>query len=153
MLHPTRAAVAIALLTLPSLAVPRSATAEPSRNLHAAASVFAPVTFAANIRGKVTDKESGQPIQAAQVSAVVGTSRIGALTDANGEYVIRGAPAGQLRVTVARIGFTPASQTVTVPADGDVTVDFVRRHARIRSRSPGQPVERRDEGSLSMRAF
>ena len=91
-----------------------------------------PTTFAANIRGKVTDKETGQPIQAAQVSALVGTSRIGAITDANGDYIIRGAPAGTLRVSVARIGFSPASQTVNVPADGDVTADFVLTHAAFK---------------------
>jgi TonB-linked SusC/RagA family outer membrane protein len=131
MFHPTRAAVAIALLALPSLAVPRAATAASLRRPPAAALGFVPAKFAANIKGKVTDKESGQPVQAAQVSAVVGTSRIGALTDVNGEYIIRGAPAGQLRVTVSRIGFTPSSQTVTVPSDGDVTANFVLSHAAL----------------------
>ena len=130
MLHPSRVAAAIALLALPSLAVPRAATASLPRDTRAV--TLAPSRFAANIKGKVTDKESGQPVQAAQVSAVIGTSRIGALTDANGEYIIRGAPAGQLRVTVSRIGFTPSSQTVTVPADGDVTADFVLSHAALR---------------------
>ena len=88
--------------------------------------------FAATIKGKVTEKESGQPVVAAQVSVAVGTSRIGAVTDANGDYTLRGAPAGQARVSVTRLGFQPMSQLVTVPADGDVTADFALTHATLR---------------------
>jgi TonB-linked SusC/RagA family outer membrane protein len=132
MLHPTRTAAAIALLALSSLALPGRAAAASPRGLHTIALASRPAPFAANIKGKVTDKETGQPIQAAQVSAVLGGSRIGALTDANGDYVIRGAPAGTLRVTVSRIGYSPGSQSVNVPAEGDVTADFALTHAALK---------------------
>ena len=88
--------------------------------------------FAATIKGKVTEKESGQPVVAAQVSVAVGAARIGAVTDNNGDYTLRGAPAGQVRVSVTRLGFQPMSQVVNVPADGDVTADFALTHATLR---------------------
>src|SRR4051812_4409946 len=133
MLHPSRRAVAVALLGLTSLAGPaRGATPAPSRTFNVPLPSETRARFAAVIKGRVTERETGQPIQAASVSAVVGTSRIGALTDANGEYTLRGAPAGSLRLTVSRIGFTPGNQVITVPADGDVTADFALTRAALR---------------------
>jgi TonB-linked SusC/RagA family outer membrane protein len=132
MVYVTGARAGIALLALSSLALSRPAIAASPHPHDGAADVSARAKFAGIIKGRVTDKESGQPIQAAQVSAIVGTSRIGAITDVNGDYTIRGAPSGAIRVTVSRIGFTPASQTVTVPENGDVTADFVLAHTALR---------------------
>jgi hypothetical protein len=132
MSHVTRARAATALIVLSSLVLPRPATAASVDHRHAAGDESARAKFAGIINGRVTDKESGQPIQAAQVSAIIGTSRLGALTDANGDYAIRGAPAGPVRVSVSRIGFTPMSETVTVPDNGDVTADFALTHTALR---------------------
>jgi TonB-linked SusC/RagA family outer membrane protein len=133
MFHVKRRATAIALFALPPLAVPALAVpAMAAPTLRSAAAIDAHRAFAAVIKGRVTEKESGQPILSAQVSVAIGASRVGAVTDANGEYTIRGVPAGQFRVSVTRIGFLPSSQLVVVPADGDVTADFSLGHAVLR---------------------
>lgn len=131
MFHVTRRAAAIALFALPPLAVPMLAIPAMGAPTPTAAAASR-ARFAAVIKGRVTEKESGQPVLAAQVSVAVGTSRLGAVTDANGEYSIRGVPAGAVRVSVTRIGFAPTSQLVTVPADGEVTADFAIAHAALR---------------------
>ena len=133
MFHCPRGAAALALLALASLSAPALAvSATPSRSLSTSAAVARRAKHAAVIKGRVTEKETGQPIQTAQVTALVGASRIGTVTDANGDYTIRGAPAGAVRVSVSRIGFTPSTQTVNVPADGDVTADFALTRAALR---------------------
>jgi len=99
MFHSPRGAAALALLALASLSSPaRAASATPSRPPSPPVAAASRAKHAAVIKGRVTEKETGQPIQAATVSALVGTSRIGALTDANGDYTIRNAPAGSVRL-------------------------------------------------------
>ena len=90
-----------------------------------------PVEFAAVITGRITDKETGQPVVAAQV-AVTGSTRVGAISDNSGNYTLRGAPAGQVTLRVTRIGYQPVEQSVTVPANGSVTADFSLAHAVTR---------------------
>src|SRR6476646_10563146 len=133
MFHRSRGAAALALLSLASLSERAFATtAVPSRPLSTFGAAASRAKHAAVIKGHITEKETGQPIQAAQVSAVVGTSRIGAVTDLNGDYTIRGVPSGAVRLSVSRIGFTPATRIVNVPADGDVTADFALTRAALR---------------------
>src|SRR4051812_5409316 len=133
MFYPSRATVAVALLALTSLAgSARGTTPAPTRTLNVSSPSVNRAPFAAVIKGRVTEKETGQPVQGASVTAPVGTSRIGALTDAAGNYTLRGAPAGSVRMTVSRIGYTPASQVITVPADGEVTADFTLTHTALR---------------------
>ena len=67
---------------------------------------------AATITGTVTDSASGQPISAVQV-IVTGTTR-GAMTDESGRYTIRGLTPGTMAVRAQRIGYAPASRTVSV---------------------------------------
>jgi TonB-linked SusC/RagA family outer membrane protein len=74
------------------------------------------------IRGRVVDAASQQPLGSVNV-VVVGTSR-GAVTDADGSYIIGNAPVGARTVRVSRIGFTPATQAVTVVAGGTARADF-----------------------------
>ena len=74
------------------------------------------------IRGRVVDAASQQPLGSVNV-VVVGTPR-GAVTDADGSYIIGNAPVGSQTVRVSRIGFTPATQAVTVVAGGTVRADF-----------------------------
>jgi len=133
MFQSPRGAAAFALLALASLSPPAGATsATPSRHTSTSVAAASRAKHAAVIKGRVTEKETGQPIQSATVSALVGTTRIGALTDANGDYTIRNAPSGSVRLSVSRIGFTPATQVVNVPADGDVTADFTLTRAALR---------------------
>jgi TonB-linked SusC/RagA family outer membrane protein len=89
-------------------------------------------TVAGVIRGRVIDKETGQAIAAAQIVVVGNNQRLGAITDNSGNFTLRGAPAGRLRLRATRIGFQPVEQEVVVPADGDVTANFSLEHAVTR---------------------
>lgn len=59
------------------------------------------------LRGKVTDRESGEALTGANVT-IVGTS-LGAATDLNGEYVILSVPPGTHSVRVTYIGYSPVT--------------------------------------------
>lgn len=74
------------------------------------------------IEGVVKDSAGGRPVVAAQVS-ITGTSR-GNLTDEQGRYVISGIPAGNVTVSVQRIGFAPATRQATVTEGTTTRVDF-----------------------------
>ena len=74
------------------------------------------------IRGRVIDRETNQPVAAAQVS-IVGTT-LGSLADNNGVFTIRGVPAGTVTVRVSRIGYRFSTQSVTVVDGGEAVVDF-----------------------------
>src|SRR4029078_13246803 len=97
-----RAAVALALsfLSLPSLLAAQSS---------------------GTIRGHVTDAASGRGLADAQVT-VEGT-RVGGITNSNGDYSLTGVPAGQRSVTVRRIGYQPMTVKVDVGAGASATVD------------------------------
>ncbi len=74
------------------------------------------------VRGTVREAGTDRPLSGVQVS-VVGTSR-GALTNAQGGYLITGVPAGAQRVRAQMIGFGAVEQAVTVSADATATSDF-----------------------------
>jgi len=57
------------------------------------------------VRGKVTDKETGEPLIGANVT-VVGTS-LGAATDVNGEYVIVTVGVGTYQMRATYVGYQP----------------------------------------------
>ena len=73
------------------------------------------------IRGRVVETGSQRPLTAVQV--VVGGTTQGAVTGADGEYVITAVRAGEQSITARRIGYTPVTRTVTVPAGGEVRLD------------------------------
>jgi TonB-linked SusC/RagA family outer membrane protein len=73
----------------------------------------------------VTDSSTQQPISGAQVQ-VVGTT-LGASTNNQGEYIIRGVSASTVTVRAQRIGFSPQSHQVTVGDGATATSDFVLR--------------------------
>ena len=75
------------------------------------------------LTGKITDKESGQPIPFAQIQ-IVGTN-LGTQTNQQGVYVVRGLPAGGHTVRVIALGYQAAQQSVTVSATQETTQDFV----------------------------
>ena len=74
------------------------------------------------ITGRVTDAASGQPVASAQV-AVVGTT-LGAQTNEEGRYTIRGVSPGTVEVRVLRVGFGQQRQPVTVAAGQVATLDI-----------------------------
>ncbi len=74
------------------------------------------------ITGRITDQKSA-PIAEAQVF-VVGTN-VGARTDSEGKYTIRGIPTGSHMVRVLRLGYQSQTKPATVAVDAPATVDFV----------------------------
>ena len=74
------------------------------------------------VAGRVTDRQTERPVVGAQVR-IVGTTR-GAQTDADGSYRIIGVPAGAAQIAANRIGYSPQTRAVTVPASGTTTADF-----------------------------
>jgi TonB-linked SusC/RagA family outer membrane protein len=85
---------------------------------------------AASVRGRVTDQATGQPVASAQVAVLPSAGgRLGGLTDNSGEFTVTGVPAGQATVRVLRIGYAPVTQTVAVPATGQVTLTFALTRA------------------------
>lgn len=85
--------------------------------------VFAAVPAAAQttIQGQVTDDE-GNAIGFAQV-AVQGTS-LGAVADGDGNYMIRGVPAGTHQVEASFLGYRTSTATVSVSEGETTTQDF-----------------------------
>jgi TonB-linked SusC/RagA family outer membrane protein len=86
------------------------------------ASTLAAQVTSGTIRGRVTDAGGQRPIQDVQV--ILAGTATGALTNANGDYVMSNVPVGSREVTVRRIGYARASRTVTVAANASVTADF-----------------------------
>jgi TonB-dependent SusC/RagA subfamily outer membrane receptor len=74
------------------------------------------------ILGIVNDAQSGQPLGEVQVY-IPGTG-LGALTRANGRFIILNVPAGTHQVKAERIGLTSVTQSVTVTADAAAEANF-----------------------------
>lgn len=85
-----------------------------------AASVQAQVT--GRITGVVRAGDTQRPLASAQVH-IAGT-RMGALTNAEGRYLILNVPAGTHEVRVTLIGFTASSLSVVLEAGGTAVADF-----------------------------
>jgi len=75
-----------------------------------------------SIRGVVQEATTLQPVGAAQV--VVDGTGLGALTDAQGRFLILNVPAGEHVVRVVTLGFSEESQTVVVTAEATATANF-----------------------------
>ena len=88
--------------------------------------VLVGVALAANtgsIAGRVTDKQTGEPLVGANV--VVGGTELGNATDLNGQYLIINVPPGIYTVTASYTGYNDQKVTnVQVIQDNTVTVDF-----------------------------
>ena len=74
------------------------------------------------VHGRVTAEAGGAPLASVTVT-VVGT-RLGAQTDASGEYTIAAVPAGPHTVRAQFIGYSAATRDVTVQAGQAATADF-----------------------------
>jgi iron complex outermembrane receptor protein len=81
------------------------------------------------IRGRVT-ADNGSPLSGAQVF-IVGATR-GTVSDARGLYVLPGIAAGTQTVRAQIIGYSQVDASVTVPAAGSVTHNFVLASAALR---------------------
>ncbi|MEA2763046.1 MAG: hypothetical protein QOD47_2330 [Gemmatimonadaceae bacterium] len=103
---------------LAPLALACAAIGTLSLTPHAAA---AQVAGAGTITGTVTS-DTGQPVSGVQV-LVVGRG-MGATTDADGHFTIRGVPPGTYQLRAQRIGFAPRNTQVTVGANQAITADL-----------------------------
>ena len=75
------------------------------------------------LRGKVSDKESGEPLIGANV--VVEGTNLGASTDISGEYVILSVPPGSYSVKVSYIGYSPVTiANIRINSNITTTQDF-----------------------------
>ena len=81
------------------------------------------------ITGRVTEAGSGQPVPSAQVR-VLGTN-LGALTNQDGVYTVRGVPTGTVTVRVLTIGYGEGNQQVTVSAGTPATLNFALRATAV----------------------
>jgi TonB-linked SusC/RagA family outer membrane protein len=123
MISVQRGILALALITSPV-----ALRAAPTLHIRSVTSV-APA-FVGAVRGRVVDRESGQPVLAAQV-VVLGT-RLGAVTDNSGNFVIRGVPNGTASLRVARIGYQASTVTVSISEGGEATANVSLARAVMR---------------------
>lgn len=74
------------------------------------------------VRGTISDSATGRPLGGVQV--VVAGTTLGAVSNDVGTYTITGVPAGQVRLSVRRLGYGATERTITVAAGQSVTADF-----------------------------
>lgn len=75
------------------------------------------------LRGRVTDKESGEPLIGANVT--IDQTTLGATTDINGDYVILSVPVGTYTLKASYIGYSPVSiSNLRVGSNITITQDF-----------------------------
>ncbi|MGH7651113.1 MAG: SusC/RagA family TonB-linked outer membrane protein [Gemmatimonadaceae bacterium] len=74
------------------------------------------------VTGRVVDSTTQQPL--ADVSVIVDGTGRGAVTQADGTFIIGGVPVGNHTVRVRRIGFSSPPTSVTVTAGGTANVQF-----------------------------
>jgi TonB-dependent SusC/RagA subfamily outer membrane receptor len=86
------------------------------------ASVEAIAQATGTIRGTIVEALSNQPIEAVQVF-IVGQN-IGALTNANGEFVLQRVPPGRHTVRTIRLGSAPGQQVVDIAPGETKTIRF-----------------------------
>ena len=87
--------------------------------------VAGPSLWAASIRGKVFDSESGLNLQGVRIS--VGTIEKTVYSERGGGFRIKNVPDGTYQVTASFVGYPPMSQTVTITetdAVASLTFDF-----------------------------
>ena len=72
--------------------------------------------------GRVTDAESGAPVDRARVT--VDDAGPAALTGADGTFRLTGVTVGPHRVTARRVGYAPLTREVAFAADSATTIDF-----------------------------
>ncbi|NUO81756.1 TonB-dependent receptor [candidate division KSB1 bacterium] len=82
------------------------------------------------LRGRITDKDSGEPLIGASV--VLDGTTLGASADLNGDYVVLGVPPGVYTVKVSYIGYQALSvSNVRVSANLTTTQDYQLKSSAI----------------------
>ena len=76
----------------------------------------------ATVTGRVTDASTGQPVTETQIT-VVGTNQ-GAVTNAEGRYIIRGLEPGSVTLRTTRLGYADETREVSVLAGETTVADF-----------------------------
>jgi len=74
------------------------------------------------VRGRITDAGTKRPLADAQVQ-VTGTT-MGAVTNANGDYVIVNVPAGSQQLIARRLGYSRQTRPVTITVGAETRADF-----------------------------
>ena len=102
------------------------------------------------VRGQVTDAASNRGVGDVQVT-VTGT-RIGGVTNAQGEYTLTLVPTGQRSISTRRLGFNPSSQVVNVLAGQTLTANFLINVSAVNLSEvvvtgSGTPTEKRKIGT------
>jgi TonB-linked SusC/RagA family outer membrane protein len=82
-----------------------------------------------SITGRVSDAASGQPISLARIN-VVGTA-LGAQTNTQGQYVIRGLNPGRIEIRALRVGYAEQRASVTVASGQTATLNFEMKGVAI----------------------
>jgi TonB-linked SusC/RagA family outer membrane protein len=95
----------------------------------ATTAVFAHAQQTGTVTGRVTRVGTAEPVPGVQVQ-IAGTER-GALTDAQGRFVITGVPAGSHTVRAQLLGHGTVERTVTLAAGGTVQATFEIRDEAI----------------------
>ena len=72
------------------------------------------------LRGRLTDASTKEPLVGATIT-LIGT-KIGAVTDASGNYIVAGIPAGRYTVRFAYVGYVSVQRTINV-ADAVITLE------------------------------
>jgi len=86
-----------------------------------------------NIKGKVLDAESKEPLPGATI-LVKGTS-IGASTDLNGDFVIHGVPSGTQTILVSYIGYIADTESVNIPNEQTLEMNFYLTAEAVRGKN------------------
>ena len=114
----------------------------------------APLTAAqaqgGSVVGTVTDRTTKAPLEGTLVT-IAGT-RLGAVTDGRGHFVIRGVTPGTASVLVRRIGYRQGTASVQVAAGETATADFVLDVSAVElnqvvTTGTGGAVEKRELGA------
>jgi TonB-dependent receptor len=75
-----------------------------------------------SVKGRVSDKETGEPLIGANV--VIQGTVIGAAADLDGRFLLRSLPPGTYTLRVSYIGYVAVNQQVTVNNDQATEIDF-----------------------------
>jgi TonB-dependent SusC/RagA subfamily outer membrane receptor len=102
------------------------------------------------VRGRVTDAASGRGLPNAQVM-VIGT-RIGGISGADGRYTLTQVPTGPRVISARRLGYQPATYSLTVASGENTTPDIAMNVSALNLSEvivtgSGTPTEKRQIGT------
>ncbi len=97
------------------LSLPLTSSATPAGNMST-------TTPAGNIKGKVIDKDTKEPLVG--VNVFLDHTNTGAATDENGEYIISNAPVGEWHVAASMMGYQRELRSVLLSVNETITLNF-----------------------------